>query len=144
MAEQPLHEFPIRLDIHVHWGEMDAFQHLNNTVYFRYFETIRIEYFKAMGIIDSHDSTIVGPILAATDCKYIFPISFPDTITAGARVSEVREDRFIMKYALWSQRHDRLAAIGGGVVIPYNYKTLKKSTMPKDWNAVIEKIEAGG
>ena len=60
----PLSSYPVRLPIRVAWGEMDAFAHLNNTVYFRYFESARIAYFEGMEILTKAGGVAgVGPIL---------------------------------------------------------------------------------
>ena len=52
------------------WGDMDSFQHVNNTTYFRYFESARIQYFSALGWIDSVEQFARGPIMGSTSCRY--------------------------------------------------------------------------
>ena len=133
-------DFPVHITLTVQWGEMDAYQHVNNIIYFRYFETTRIAYFERMGIIGDPEET-VGPILASTSCKFIFPLSFPDEIIGTAKVTEILSDRFIMEYAVFSIAHKRIAAKGSGVVIPYDYSKKKKVALPESWIKVIQEIE---
>ena len=62
---------------------MDAFQHVNNVVYFRYFETGRIAYFERTVMRSSMSTTGIGPILATASCKFKFPLTYPDTVLIG-------------------------------------------------------------
>ena len=73
MSDQLLVDYPIVVEISVAWGDMDAFQHVNNTAYFRYFENARIVYFDKIGIIDMLRQTGIGPILGSTSCTYKLP-----------------------------------------------------------------------
>ncbi len=132
--------YPVTYEIRLHWGEMDAFQHLNNVVYFRYFETIRMEYFEKMGIVG--DGAVgIGPILATTECKFIYPLTYPDTVLAGASVVETGSDRFTMNYGIYSLKHQRLAAKGSGVIVSYDYTGQKKADLPAAWASIIAEIQ---
>ena len=70
----------MELQIPVQWGDMDAFQHVNNTVYFRYFENARLEYFRRPGWFEFERATGIGPILASTQARFRRPLTYPDTI----------------------------------------------------------------
>ncbi len=133
---------PVSLLIPVQWGEMDAFEHVNNIVYFRYFESARIAYFQKMGIVGD-PSRHVGPILASTSCKFIYPLSFPDSIYASARVREVGVDRFTMEYTVYSEGKQRLAAKGEGVIVSYDYREKRKAALPDFWRSAIAALESG-
>ena len=76
-------DYPVTIEVPVAWGEMDAFQHVNNIVYFRYFESARIAYFDKIGIWEFMEADGVGPILASTRCSFKIPLAFPDTVTVG-------------------------------------------------------------
>ena len=89
--ENLLRDYPVIIDIPVAWGEMDAFQHLNNVVYFRYFESARIAYFDAIDAMKVMETTGVGPILAETRCRYRIPLTFPDTVSEVAFLDQVRQ-----------------------------------------------------
>jgi acyl-CoA thioester hydrolase len=125
-----LDDYPVVVEIPVAWGDMDAFQHVNNVAYFRYFENARIVYFEKIGIIDMLKQNGIGPILGSTSCTFKLPLSYPDTVSVGAKTERIEEDRMIMKYAVVSHRHQKLAAEGDGVVVIYNYREGKKTAMP--------------
>ena len=68
-AEALLADFPVVVQLPLHWGEMDAFGHLNNVVYFRYFETARIHYFERCGFMATYEQDRGGAILHSTSCR---------------------------------------------------------------------------
>ena len=75
-----IEEYAVIVKQDVIWGDMDAFSHVNNTVYFRYFEDARMAFFEKTGVIAHMDSTNIGPILASTQCQFRAPLSYPDHI----------------------------------------------------------------
>jgi len=89
-----LKTFPVVVKIPVIWGDMDSFQHVNNVIYFRYFESARIHYFETLGWMDIMGKRGVGPILGSTSCSYRIPLSYPDTAFVGAKITEMHEKRF--------------------------------------------------
>lgn len=133
------------VDVPVAWGEMDAFGHVNNVVYFRYFETARIAYLRAIGFTgsDEHGRTVpaIGPILHSTHCRFRRPLAFPDTLQVGARSVAVEADRFIMEYAIASERMGAMAADGGGIVVAYDYVNARRADLPAAVRARILELD---
>jgi len=140
-SEQFLHDFPISFETPVAWGEMDSFAHVNNVVYFRYFESARIEYFRAIGFPEWMKQTGVGPILASTSCRFRKPLTFPDRVTVGARVTAIETDRFTMAYRVVSLTLDAVAAEGEGLIVSYDYRGAEKAPVPDEIRARIIKLE---
>ena len=134
-----LPDFPITVEFPVAWGDMDAFGHVNNTFYFKYFESARIAYFDAIGYRELVKETNQGPILAETSCRFRRPLTFPDRVTVGARVKEVGEDRFLMEYRIWSEQWQGVAAKGTGLLVSYDYRSEKRCPLP---DAIRERIAA--
>jgi acyl-CoA thioester hydrolase len=124
-------DYPVVVEFPVAWGEMDAMSHVNNIIYFRYFESARIAYFEKMGMMDYMAQTGIGPILATTSCKFRIPLSYPDMVHIGSRVVRVEEDRFVMNYLVVSGKHQKVAAEGDGVIVTFNYRDGKKVTVPE-------------
>ena len=141
MTGSLLKGYPVIIEIPVAWGEMDAFQHVNNVAYFRYFESARIAYSEKLGLHNLKEQTGIGPILASTSCRYKLPLTYPDTVSIGAKITSVEEDRFTMKYVIASHTHQRVAAEGEGVVVIYDYREKKKAAIPKEVRERIEEME---
>jgi len=140
--QDQLSKYKIIKKYKVHWGQMDAARHVNNTVYLRWAESARITYFEAMGMDTSFAGGGIGPILGWQDCKYIFPMTYPDTAIVGVRTLEQREDRFIMECAIFSEVHQRISAISKQSIIPYSYGELKKVGLPSVWISAIEEVDS--
>jgi acyl-CoA thioester hydrolase len=136
-----LKDYPVIVEFPVAWGEMDAMNHVNNIVYFRYFESARIAYFEKIDVISYMTETGIGPILATTSCKFKIPLSYPDKVLIGAKVVSIEEDRFVMNYLVVSAKHQKVAAEGDGVIVTLNYREGKKVTVPEVVRQKILDIE---
>jgi len=136
MSSQPsashpaLSAFPVVIRTMVHWGEMDAYGHVNNTVFFRYFETARIAYLDRCGFLAAYDRDHVGAILHSTSCRFRRPLFYPDDVLVGARTIDVSDDRFTMGYRIVSLAQNAVAADGTGVIVSYDYGANTKTALP--------------
>ncbi len=134
--------YPVQLEIPVQWGDMDAFQHVNNLVYLRWFESARIAYMMALGHdISANDNRQPGVILSWQDCKYIYPVNFPDEVIVGIKVSGIQLDRFHLQCKIFSKRHKRLVAIANGTMVTYDYQNQEKMQVPKKIQEAILRLE---
>jgi len=133
--------YPVVVELPVVWGEMDSYRHVNNAVYFRYFESARLEYFRRMDWFAYEQQTGIGPILQATQARFRKPLTYPDTIAVGARVPAVGTDRFTMEYVLVSEQLNAVAADGQGTIVSYHYTEGKKVPLPDELRQRIAKLE---
>jgi len=137
-----LKEFPVITEIPVAWGEMDAFNHVNNVVYFRYFETARIEYFREVALMEEMKKTGVGPVLKETSSCYKIPVTYPDTLYVGSRVSQLEDDRFTMEYVVVSKKLGVVTTKGTAQVVMYDFNTNQKANLSPLLVDSIQAIEA--
>lgn len=133
--------YPVRVSIPVAWGEMDSLGHVNNIMYFRYFETARIEYFRALGMKLPPDDG-VGPILASTRCDFRLPVSYPDRLEVRAGISRIGRSSYTMLYEIHSEALGAVAATGEGVVVNYDYKAARSAPLSEDMLARIRQLES--
>jgi acyl-CoA thioester hydrolase len=139
--ENQLDGYPVVIEAPVAWGEMDAFGHVNNIVYLRYFESARIAYFYKLDMIDEMTRTGIGPILASTSCKFKIPLTYPDKVLIGARVTGIEEYRFMMGYCVFSVNHQKMAAEGDGLIVTFNYQENRKVPVSEELRQRILDIE---
>lgn len=132
---------PVVVELPVVWGEMDAYRHVNNVVYFRYFESARLEYFRRLDWFEYEQQTGIGPILAATSARYRKPLTYPDTIWVGARIPTIDADRFTMEYRLVSKKLAAVAAEGTGTIVTYHYAQGTKVPVPDELRRRITELE---
>jgi acyl-CoA thioester hydrolase len=93
-------QFPIVYEQKVAWGDMDAFGHVNNVMYYRYIESARIAYFDLLNVFEQDVLTVV----ASSQCKYLKPVFYPDVLHIGAGRAEMRNSAIRMHYVLFSEQ----------------------------------------
>ena len=136
-----LEDFTVVVDLNIEWGDMDALQHVNNIEYFKYFQAARIAYFEKIGSDGVWGEKRISSILASTQCKFIYPLAYPDSISVGVRVDSMADQYFTMKYAVVSHKHQRLAAIGDAKVVMFDYANNKKASIPNEIRKTIIGLE---
>jgi acyl-CoA thioester hydrolase len=136
--------YPVTVEFPIHWGEMDAFGHVNNARFFTWFESSRIAFFQAAGIsLDHRDS--VAPILAAAHCDYLEPVVFPIRLVVGARATKLGNTSLTLEHAVWPVGSpERLLARGTSVVVLLDYATGAKVRIPDEARAAIDNLQAAG
>lgn len=134
--------WPVEVQLTVQWGDMDAFQHVNNTVYLRWFESARIAYFAKCGMPTGSGGRAPGPILARATIDFRAPVTFPDSVTARARVTKLGHTSFTMAYQVVSQKLG-VCAEGEGVCVMFDYATQSKAPLDPELRARITALEGG-
>ncbi len=125
----------------VAWGEMDALGHVNNTVYFRFFESARIALFEAAGY-HTRPEAGMGPILADTQCRFRIPLVYPARIRVGTRILKWGSTSVVMQHAIFTE-DGRLAAEGRAVVVWFDYAGGQKTPWPEAVKAALQQaVEA--
>jgi acyl-CoA thioester hydrolase len=145
MEQVELGRWPLTLDIPVAWGDMDAFGHVNNAVYLRWFESVRISYFEKTGVLERMDAEKIGPIVARTSVDYRKPVRYPDTVKVSATVLRVGTTSFVMRFRVLSTAlGGELTAEGETVVVMMDYKTGQKLVVNPALRTRILALEATG
>jgi acyl-CoA thioester hydrolase len=132
MTHPALAGCPVILTQDVAWGHMDSFGHVNNVVYFHYFENARVEWLTRVGWFALKESNGMGPIVASTAAKFRKPLTYPDRIHVGVKVSDILADRVTVEHILVSEKWDAVAAEGPAVVVNYDYRKLAKAELPME------------
>ncbi len=144
MLDDLVANYPVVVRQAVVWGEMDSYRHVNNVVYFRYFENARLEYFRRMGWPEFERDTGIGPILASTNARFRRALTYPDTIAITARLGTLGDDRFTLEHQLFSERLGaEVAARGEATIVVYHYERGEKVRMPEELRRRIADLEAG-
>jgi len=132
-------KYPLFVEQAIQWGEMDAFNHVNNSVYFKYFENARIKFMAECGVMEMMKREKVGPILARIEGNFKLPLTYPDTIRTYIRVKSIGHTSFVVEHAAWSRKHDEIACIGEGVLVVLDYKTNEKIAISEQMRANLER-----
>ena len=139
MVSDLLKGYPVVVEIAVAWGEMDSFQHVNNVVYFRYFESARIAYITT--VIPSHRPTEPeddwGLIFAECHINYRAPAFYEEAIRTWLRPGDVARSSFRIHFEMNAEGDGRLLAEGYGVLVGYDYAAGRATALTDDVRAVL-------
>jgi acyl-CoA thioester hydrolase len=136
-----LEGYSVAIALPVQWGDQDAFAHANNVVYFRWFESARIAYFRRIGLMAGTEGRQLGPILAATSCDYRRSIVFPDTVHVGIRATRIGRSSVGLEHRIVSEQQGALAAEGTSTTVFYDYAAGRPQPVPEEVRNAIEELE---
>ena len=139
--------WPVQTTIPIQWGEMDAFNHVNNVVYIRWCETARIELFRkiwgdrGINMKEILEGNGVGPILANFNVNYKIPISYPDNVIIQTRVAKIGNSSFNVEHQVFTEKMgDSVVAEASSVVVMLNYKTGEKFNLNSSMKLKLEQF----
>jgi acyl-CoA thioester hydrolase len=124
--------------IPVQWGDQDAFGHVNNVIYFRWFESARIDLLQALPSSVTMSGTGLGPILASIKCDYRKQLHFPDLVDVGSRVTRIGRSSVDIGHAIVSRQQNQIVAEGTSVVVVFDYALGRVTRIPDDLRQKFE------
>ncbi|THF60845.1 acyl-CoA thioesterase [Pseudothauera rhizosphaerae] len=122
--------------IPVRWGDMDAYNHVNNTVYFRYFEQARVEWLEAMAFPVRPDQES-APVIINASCTFLMPVNYPATVEVRLYAGEPGRSSVMTWYELYVEGDDRLYAEGAAKVVWMDTRSGKSVALPDELRAVF-------
>ncbi len=123
-------KYPYSVQQKVAWGDMDAFGHVNNVVYARYFETGRASYFEDMGLWESPQKPMEGgPVLTHLEMDYRKQVRFPETIEISLKLDSVKNRSFSIVCSMWNQAGECVLT-GRAELLWFNFSTGKPGAIP--------------
>ena len=123
--------------IPIRWGDMDAMGHVNNTIYFRYLEIVRIEWLHR--VHGAPDRAGEGPVIVNTFCNFLRQLKYPGDVLAKHYISDLGRTSFMAWITL--ERTDEpgvLYATGGAKTVWVNYREERSVALPLRVRRLIE------
>ena len=108
---EPRNAYKAFRSIGTRWMDNDAYGHVNNVVYYSWFDTAVNAYLIEHGVLDIHHGDAIG-LVVETQCNYFSPLAFPQTVEAGLRVARLGSSSVRYEVALFAQDQDLCAARG--------------------------------
>lgn len=139
-----LSRWPVHLEVPVAWGDMDAFGHVNNTVYLRWCESARIAYFERTGLLARMKDRAEGPILARASVDYRRPVVYPATVRVHATTTRLGTTSVTMAYRIELVASGEVVAEGESVIVQVDYETGAKVPLDDELRARVLALEAQG
>jgi acyl-CoA thioester hydrolase len=109
-----LKDFPHIAGITTRWMDNDVYGHINNVVYYSFFDTVTNAYLMAQGVLDFIKGSTIG-LVVETKCSYFAPIAFPDRVRAGLRVAHCGNSS--VRYEIGIFRNDETTAAAQGYFV---------------------------
>lgn len=123
--------------IPVRWGDMDAYGHVNNTVYFRYFEQARCEWIEQMGFRVSPEEA-TGPVIINASCTFFASVNYPATVIIKMYAGEVGRTSVMTWYELFVEGEDRLYAEGAAKTVWMDMRSGGSTPLPEAVRALCD------
>jgi acyl-CoA thioester hydrolase len=129
------------LPIPTRWMDNDVYGHVNNVVYYAYFDTVINQYLIEAGGLDIAGGAVIG-LCVESHCAYARPVAFPDTLDAGLRVVHLGTSSVRYEIGLFAQGAAEASAHGWFVHVFVDRATRKPTPLPAPMRAALERIKA--
>jgi acyl-CoA thioester hydrolase len=136
-----LADYPHLQQITTRWMDNDAYGHVNNVVYFSYFDTVVNTYLINQGALDIEASSVIG-LVVETGCVYLAPLTYPEKVTAGLRVGHVGRSSVRYEIALFGEGSQIAAAQGHFVHVYVDRDTRRPVDLPPPLRQALEPLRA--
>jgi acyl-CoA thioester hydrolase len=123
--------------ISTRWMDNDVYGHVNNVVYYSFFDTAVNGLLIAAGVLDIHGGDIIG-LVVETQCNYFSPIAFPQAVTAGVRVAQLGRSSVRYEIGLFADDGALSAASGHFVHVYVDRATRRPVPLPQALKAVLQ------
>ena len=140
MGDKPTRSsYKVFYPISTRWMDNDLYGHVNNVIYYSYFDTAVNQYLIEAGGLDIHSSSIVGYVVNS-GCDYLSPVGFPDQLEAGLRVDRLGNSSVQYGIAIF-KKGELMAAAHGHLVHVFVDRSINKPVpVPPDIRGQLEKI----
>jgi acyl-CoA thioester hydrolase len=121
------------------WMDNDVYAHVNNAVYYSYFDTVVNQYLLECGVLDIVASPVIG-LVVETQCNYFSPISFPDVVHAGLRVAKIGGSSVRYEIGLFRNDDPAASAQGHFVHVYVERDTNRPTPLPANLRAALARL----
>ena len=132
-------DFPAIRSITTRWMDNDVYGHVNNVVYYSFFDTAVNAHLIEQGVLDPATSPVIG-LVVETGCRYTAPITFPDRVDAGVRVARIGTSSVRYEVGLFRNDERGAAAFGHFTHVYVNRETRRPVPIPEAVRKVLEAL----
>lgn len=134
-------DYPHFLTIPTRWMDNDVYGHINNVVYYSFFDTVVNQYLVAAGGLAIETSPVIG-LVVETLCRYFKPVAFPDTVEAGLRVGRLGNSSVRYEIGIFREGEAAPAAAGHFVHVYVDRTTRRPVPVPETMRLALNRILA--
>lgn len=122
------------------WLDNDAYGHVNNVVYYSWFDTAVNALLVEWGLLDIQNGDIIG-LVVENGCRYARAVAFPDSIEAGVRIAHLGTSSVRWEVGIFTAGHDDAAAEGHFVHVYVDRATRRPKPLPIEWRARLAPLD---
>jgi len=127
------------LPIQSRWNDMDKYGHINNMIYYGYFDTVVTDYIVRVGQLDTSASPLVG-LVVESHCNYHRAIAFPTIVECGLRVGKLGNSSVRYEIGVFNDEHEEAAATGHFIHVYVERESNRPAPMPTPLRAALEPL----
>ena len=136
---QPRSAYRVFRSMTTRWMDNDAYGHVNNVVYYSWFDTAVNAYLIEQGVLDIAHGETIG-LVVETQCNYFAPLAFPQTVEAGIRVARLGASSVRYEIGLFAQGAPLTAASGHFIHVYVDKATRRPTPLPLNLKTVLERL----
>lgn len=122
------------------WMDNDAYGHVNNVVYYSWFDTVVNQFLIVNNVLDIERSPVIGLVIE-TQCNYFASVAFPERVTAGLRVTKLGNSSVRYEVGIFREGEESASAQGHFVHVYVDRDSRKPSAIPDDMRSLLQTIE---
>ena len=142
-APRPRSAYPHFLELQTRWMDNDVYGHVNNVVYYSYFDTAVNRFLIDRGVLDIRTGPVIGYVVDSA-CRYLRPLAFPCAVHAGVRVGRLGSSSVRYEIGLFRDDEDEAAAEGHFVHVYVDRRTERPTPLPDPVRAALETLVVVG
>jgi len=136
-----LDSYPHHLPLQTRWADNDVYGHVNNSVYYFYFDTVVNRWLIDNGLLEVGKSETIG-LVVGTSCDYFAPVSFPDEIVAGLRAAKIGSSSVTYEIGLFRNNETTASAQGTFVHVYVDEKNRRPAPISDKMKEKLKEIQA--
>jgi acyl-CoA thioester hydrolase len=133
-------DYPHFHTITTRWMDNDVYGHVNNVVYYSWFDTVVNQFLVANNVLDIEHSPVIGLVIE-TQCNYFASVAFPESVTAGLRVTKLGNSSVRYEVGIFRGEEESASAQGHFVHVYVDRASRKPSSIPEKMRALLQSIE---
>jgi acyl-CoA thioester hydrolase len=133
------HDFSYRQTITTRWTDNDVYGHVNNAVYYQYFDSVINAYLIGQGGLDIHDGAVVGFVVSSS-CDFLAPVAYPAALEVGLSVSKLGRSSVTYSTGLFQVEREEACAAGRMVHVFVDAGHRRPVDIPHQLRAALQRI----
>lgn len=135
----PRSQFKVWRQVTTRWADNDAYGHVNNTVYYEWFDSAVNAWMIEQGMLDISDGDPIA-LVVETRCTFAAALAFPEEVEVGLAVSQLGRSSIRYRIGVFAAGAESAAAEGEFVHVVVNRTTRRPVDTPTEWREKLEKI----